>query len=125
MLLQVIHQALHATEYGRALPRRTAEDTAEGRGARVRQDVFQENVRFEQEQPAPLDAGGVVYLRVVRLAFAAFLDGHATFEHAFLAAPVQRGAVHAAGTGAFADGFLDAGLELPRTLCLDKVSEGA
>jgi len=97
VLLQVIHQALHATKYGRALPHRTAEDTAEGRGARVRQDVLQENVRFEQEQPAPLDAGGVVHLRVVRLALAAFLDGHATFEHAFLAAPVQGGAVHAAG----------------------------
>jgi hypothetical protein len=39
----------------------------------------------------------LLHLRVVRLALAAFLDGHATFEHAFLAAPVQNGAVHAAG----------------------------
>lgn len=116
MLLQVIHQTLHPAKYGRALPHRAAEDTAESRGARVGKDVFEEDVRFEQEQPPPLDAGCVVDLGVVRLALRAWLDGHAAFEHAFLAAPEQRGAVHAAWARSFADGFLDAGLQFPCAL---------
>ena len=49
MLLQVIHQTLHPTKYGRAPAHRAAEDAPEGRGARVGQDVFQEDVRLEQE----------------------------------------------------------------------------